>query len=473
MADLKYTPLDEIEKVSTVISFSQPKVTGYWQYHADLRAGFKTGKLRSIEYRKYQLLQLAYMLKDNVKRFEDALKSDLGRPALEGHFLEINTSTSDVLNAYNNLEKWAKPEKPGFHINFTVMRPVIYKEAKGVVLIISPFNYPLWLTVPIVASALAAGNAVLLKPSEATPAMSGLLAELLPKYVDIDLVRVVNGSVAEASKVSLIAYQHKSFYPEWALPSGSETFTRIVTPQAWKRLKGLLDNTKGTVVIGGESDEATKFIAPTVVTDVKTDDSLMSEEIFGPLLPIMAVEDVDEAIAYVNAHDHPLALYVFSPNAEFKEKGMRSFMTSISRASELSIIVFNNTTSGAAWKAYLSVVLDLADVILSALQNYTLFNEFLDGAHTGKYGFDAFTHLRASLDSPSWVDMIIGFRFPPYNDSKLKKTLKMFPRLPARPTGPPSGALRSKRWGKWFLLAFAMALIGGLTQRLKALRGSS
>ena len=72
--------------------------------------------------------------------------------------LEINPSINDIKNAYNNVEKWAKPEKAPFSINFAAMRPVIYKEPKGVVLVVSPFNYPLWLSLPvIVRTILAAG----------------------------------------------------------------------------------------------------------------------------------------------------------------------------------------------------------------------------------------------------------------------------------------------------------------------------
>ncbi|KAG6865231.1 hypothetical protein C0991_004289 [Blastosporella zonata] len=353
MPELVHTPLEEIVKL-----------------HAELRAGFQSGRLRSIAYRKYQLLKLAYLIKDNSKRFEDALRTDLGRPPLEGHFLEINASIAEVKDAHSNVEKWAKPEKPAFSLNFSAMRPVMYKEAKGVVLVISPFNYPLWLTVGPLAAAIAAGNAIAIKPSESSAVTSALLAELIPKYLDADLVRVVNGSVAESTKllelqwdhseplqpyerpatggfrvgqivaaaavkyltpctlelggkspviidpecdlptaarrilwgktvnagqtcvapdyvlvprsfqdkfVAALETAHKSFYPESAQPSSPEAFSRIVTPQAWKRVKGLLDNTKGEIVIGGETDEATKFIAPTVVKNVEPDDSLMSE----------------------------------------------------------------------------------------------------------------------------------------------------------------------------------------------------
>jgi aldehyde dehydrogenase (NAD+) len=91
---------------------------------------------------------------------------------------------------------------------------------------------------------------------------------------------------------------YKSFYPESA--KAPEVYARIVTSQAFKRVKSLLDNTKGEVVFRGETDAETKSIAPTVIKNVSVDDSPMSEEVFGPLLPIVPVKDVDEAINFVN-----------------------------------------------------------------------------------------------------------------------------------------------------------------------------
>ncbi|KAF8888614.1 NAD-aldehyde dehydrogenase [Infundibulicybe gibba] len=495
---LDFTPLEEIDKL-----------------HGDLKAGFRSGKLKSLAYRKYQLLQLAYLIKDNEKRFESALASDLGRPSFEAHFLEIGPSIGETKTAWANVEKWAKPEKPAFSINFTFMRPVIYKEAKGVVLIISPFNYPVWLTCGPMAAAIAAGNAVVIKPSESTPAISALFAELIPKYMDNDLVRVVNGAVPETTKLLSLPWDHilytgggrvgkivaaaaakhltpvslelggkspviidpncdlqmtakrilwgkvvnagqtcvapdyilvprsfqdtfvqalkdahDKFYPGAGGSAEPEAFSRIISPQAFKRVKGLLDNTKGTVV------------------DVKADDSLMSEEIFGPLLPIVPVDDVDEAITFVNDRDHPLALYVFSQDQQFKSK------------------VFNNTLSGAA-VANETVIHPGADGLPFGGVGPSGY-----GAHTGKFGFDMFTHLRSSMDSPSWIDKILGFRYPPYTAKSISSLSKLSPSLPPRPAGPPSvESLKRKWWGKWFFLALALALAGGLTQRAKTLIG--
>lgn len=137
--------------------------------------------------------------------------------------LEINPTISECKQAYDSVSKWAKPESPPFSVNFFAFRPVIRKEAKGTVLIISPFNYPLWLSfVPLVrtpflscpyhtnlfsfvqAGAIAAGNTVVLKPSEISTAVSALITELIPQYIDHDVVRVVNGAVPETTKVRIL-----------------------------------------------------------------------------------------------------------------------------------------------------------------------------------------------------------------------------------------------------------------------------
>jgi aldehyde dehydrogenase (NAD+) len=189
-----------------------------------LRAGFNSRKLSSIEYRKYQLLQLGHLVEENAARFEDALSKDLGRPVIEtrlcvvhmsfivfyDHFLSIETNSivGDVLKAYNNVEKWAQPDTPSFHINFFAMKPKIHKVPKGVVLNIVPFNYPVWLTIGPIAGALASGNAILVKLPESTPNVSSLITELVPKYMDQDLVRVVNGGVPETTKVLELQWDH-------------------------------------------------------------------------------------------------------------------------------------------------------------------------------------------------------------------------------------------------------------------------
>ncbi|KAF8609342.1 NAD-dependent aldehyde dehydrogenase [Ceratobasidium sp. AG-I] len=458
---LVYTPIDEINQI-----------------HARLNASFRSGKTKPIATRKEQLLQIAYMVKDNTDALLDALTADLGRPKLESSFLEIGSLVKETLEMYKSVEKWAKPEKAPFSLNFAAMKPVVRKEPKGVVLIISPFNYPIWLSLSPIIGAVAAGCAVVLKPSELTPASSTLLASLIAKYLDPEIVTVVNGAIPETTRLLDLPWAHimytgggnvgrivataaakhltpvtlelggkspvvvdpntdmkvaarrilwgkaanagqtcvapdyiivpeegqdalvkeltaayNQFYPNGA--KESDSFGRIISHGHYDRLKAMIDGTQGTVVIGGagDADRDSKFIAPTIVKDVKPDDTLMRSEIFGPLLPIVPVKDVDAAIDFINSNDHPLALYVFSSDKKFKAK------------------VFDNTQSGAAVANELIIHIAVDGLPFGGVgpSGY--------GAHTSKFSFDTFTHLRGSLDSPGWVDLILGARFPPYTVS--------------------------------------------------------
>jgi len=368
-----------------------------------------------------------------------------------------------------------------------------------------------------------------LKPSELSPATSGLIAELVPKYLDPDVVRVVMGGVPETTKllelpwdhilytgngrvarivcaaaaktlspvslelggkspvvvdpkcdlktaakrimwgkcvnagqtcvapdyilveetaqdtvIQALKEAHDEFYPDGAV--ASPDLTHIINKSHFNRIKGLLDRTSGTIAFGGETDESRLFIAPTVVKGVKGDDSLMSEELFGPILPIVPVKDVDEAIEFISDRDHPLTLYVFSQDSNFKNK------------------VFDNTVSG------------------SAIANDTLLHCGADGLpfggigpsgsgyHTRKFSFELFTHQRSSMDSPSWVDKLLGSRFPPYNvkkESWLKTVLGV--RLPPRPLPPPGSEGESKinrvRSGpgqEWLLLIGVLVVVVAL-----------
>ncbi|KAH9836489.1 NAD-dependent aldehyde dehydrogenase [Rhodofomes roseus] len=445
MADtLPFTPIDEIPKI-----------------HRELGEVFQTGKTRSIAFRKQQLLQLCYLLQDNTERFQEALFSDLGRPREEAAYLELIGTLLEVKDAHDKVNKWAKTKKSPFHFLWGTLSPQTRKEPKGTVLIISPFNYPIWLTLCPVSSAIAAGNVVLLKPSELSPATAALLTELIPKYLDPDLVRVVNGGVPETTKilelpfdhilytgnnrvakiVSAAAAQHltpvtlelggkspcvidpkcnakvaakrimwgkllncgqlclapdyilvpESFQDEFveALvnayhelhptdPKTSGMVGKIVNERHMKRLKQLLNDTKGEIVFGGEVDMAAKYIAPTLIRDVTRDDALMSEEIFGPLLPVVPVKDVEEAIAIVNSMDHALNLYIFSDDRAFKDK------------------VLNRTRSGTA---------SMNEVVLHVIANDAPFGGVGGSGHgytTGKAGFDTFTHFRCTVDHPAW-----------------------------------------------------------------------
>ncbi|CAE6505027.1 unnamed protein product [Rhizoctonia solani] len=512
---LVYTPLDEINQI-----------------HARLHASFRAGKIKPIAVRKEILAKFAYMIKDNVEALQDALTTDLGRPKVESSFLEINSLVKESVDAYKSVDKWAQPDKAPFSLNFAAMKPVVRKEPKGVVLVISPFNYPVWLALSPAIGAIAAGCPAVIKPSELTPATSTLLAKLVAKYLPSDVITIVNGGIPETTRLLDLPWAHilytgganvgkivataaakhltpvtlelggkspvivdpasdmklaarrilwgkatnagqtcvapdyvlvprqgqaalvkeleaayKEFYPQGA--KHSDSYSRIISTGHWDRVKGMLDGTSGKVVVGGgaDADRESKFIAPTVVKDVDAGDTLMKSEIFGPILPIVPVQDVDAAIEYVNANDHPLALYVFTKDPKFKAKGkfrvVRQYPEWSSRSQRLACPHCRPAVDG----------LPFGGVGPSGY-----------GAHTAKFTFDTFTHLRASLDSPGWLDLILGVRFPPYTVAKAKKLAGL------TPTGipfPRPGDRAPSPWAKW---ATAMAILGILSAALAKFR---
>ncbi|VDB82750.1 unnamed protein product [Peniophora sp. CBMAI 1063] len=496
---------------------AQPVVLPTWaptpldtisQIRSDLETNFRTGKTRDIEFRRDQLLGLAYLVQENRVAIHEALRKDLGRSEHESDIIEIGGTLGEILTAYKSVGKWSKSERPPFAFNYFAMRPTIRKEPKGVVLILVPFNYPILLSLGPLASAIAAGCPCVVKPSELTTAVGALFAELFPKYLDPSFYRVVNGAVPETTRLLEQPWGHILFTgsgriakivlaaaaktltpvttelggkspvivdpscdlkttcrrilwgktanagqtcvaPDYILvprsfhdtfvtalretlneyyPGGaasSDSYSRIVSPAHHKRLVELLDNTEGKVTYGGKTTGATvdgeRFIEPTVVTGVSIDDSLMRDEIFGPILPIIAVEDIDEAIRIVNSRDYPLALYVFARDAKVKKK------------------VFESTQSG-------SVLAN--DVLLQVTADGLPFGGIGpsgSGQHTGKYGFDMFTHMRATLDNPSWLDLIMSGRFPPFTDKSTKIIRAMAtPSLPPRKaSSAPNPALKT------------------------------
>ncbi|KAI9001464.1 aldehyde dehydrogenase [Trametes punicea] len=499
MSALTYTLTEDIPKI-----------------HETARRAFDSGKTKSTEFRKEQIAQVGYLVKDNEERWREALHADLGRHPQETDLLEFTPTYSEVEMSYENIEKWTKPQSIPFSLNWFPMRPRYQAEPKGVVLIIAPFNFPLYLLLGPMASAITAGNAVVLKPSEQTPATSQLLAELLPKYLDPELYHVINGGVPETTKVLELKWDHilytgngrvariiaqaaakhltpltlelggknpvvvdpkvdvkmaarrilwgrfsnagqiclcpdyvlvpahfqdtlveamkevyESFYPEG--PEKSDSLSRIVSVAHATRIKSLIDETKGKVVLGGGADLSKRYIAPTVVRDVSADDPLMGEEIFGPVLPIVPVKDVDEAVAFIRAREYPLAVYVFSQDKKFQEK------------------VFKNTKSGAACANDTVISAGVPGLPVGGVGSSGY------GYYSGKHCFEQFSHYRVSIDNPNWVDTVaFGFRYPPYKPNYRKYIRAFSSKLPPRP-GKHATVSAAKRWGFWILFALVGA----------------
>lgn len=160
---------------------------------------------------------------------------------------------------------------------------------------------------------------------------------------------------------------------------------------------GLIDPAK--VVCGGTGDEAAQRIAPTVMKDVTWEDAVMGEEIFGPILPVLTYTDLDAALAQIEAHPHPLALYLFSENKAIQRK------------------VLDRCHFGGGC---------LNDTIIHLATSAMPFGgvgESGMGGYHGKAGFEAFSHLRSIVDKKTWIDMPV--RYQPYTKAK-DKMLRFF-----------------------------------------------
>jgi len=190
---------------------------------------------------------------------------------------------------------------------------------------------------------------------------------------------------------------YKSFFPDGAL--SAPHYGSIVNEFHFNRLGSLLDRTKGekvTDVIEGRKDAARKRIEPTVVTNVKDGDSLLEEELFGPILPIIPVDSLDEALAFISARPHPLVLYAFTEDPIIKQR--------LIDETQSGGIVFNDTFQQLAVNE-----LPFAGVGESGY-----------GYQVMKYTYDTFTQLRSFIDMPKEAEPLLQLRYPPHGPVAVK-----------------------------------------------------
>ena len=196
----------------------------------------------------------------------------------------------------------------------------------------------------------------------------------------------------------------REFFPDGM--AATKDYGRIATARGWQRLKKLLDSTHGKIVLGGKMDEATRFMELTVVEVVDASDPLLAEETFGPIMPLLAVDDLDHAIRIANDIDPtPLAAYPFGNKADTEK-------------------VLQRLRSGGA---------TVNDTLYHAGQPVLPFGgvgESGQGAYRGKASFDCFSHHRTITNTPGWVEMLVKVRYPPYTNHKLEQMKGMLATKP-------------------------------------------
>ena len=443
-----------------------------------LRASQRSGVLRDLEARRVQLRQLQRMLQEQEEPILRAMATDLGKPPMEAYAAEIGLVLGEIKTTLKNLDEWCAPQRVKVQLAFKPGSAEIVPEPLGVVLVIAPWNYPLQLLLAPLVPAIAAGNTVVLKPSEVAPATAALMAEIIPQYLDESVVRVVTGGVAETTELLAEQFDH-IFYtgngtvgrivmaaaakhltpvtlelggksptivaadadieiaarriawakflnagqtcvaPDYVLvdatvedafmgamlravhdfygddPVLSPDYGRIVNERHWDRLTGLLDaGGFDSTICGGHGQRDIRYMPPTVLSGVKPDAALMQEEIFGPLLPVIAVDDVDEAVRFVNDRDKPLALYIFSSNDATIDR------------------VIADTSAGGVCVNHAVLQVGVGELPFGGVGPSGM------GSYHGKAGFDTFTHRKSVLRKPVRPDPPI--MYPPYKGWKVK-----------------------------------------------------
>lgn len=440
------------------------------QIVATLRQQFHTGITRSYEFRRQQLKGLLRFLETREAEIEAALKTDLCKCKTEVIGSEIGLVVRDIKIALKNLSRWMKPKKVKTHVLAQPGKTLLYPEPYGVILIISPWNYPILLPLGPIVGALAAGNAVVLKPSELSGATSELLARELPQFIASECLQIITGGPEVATAVLEEKFDYILYVgnpttakivmsaaardltpitlelggkspcivdnqtdlmttarriawgkfsnagqiclaPDYVLvmksvadeflralktvihqfygdhPELSPEYGRIINQRHFTRLINLLPSQE-TIYHGGNYDEATRYIAPTILYPVTPDDPIMQNEIFGPILPVITIESIDEAIQFINARPKPLAVYIFSSNQQVQDTLIR------------------NTSSGTISINFPLLQLASPDMPFGGIGNSGM------GVLGGKHTFDTFTHYKGVLKKPIWGDLSLFY--PPY-----------------------------------------------------------
>lgn len=332
-----------------------------------LRETFATGRTRSLVWRRRQLNALHALLTEQTPALTEALRRDLGKSPVETLTSEVRLVTNEIDHTLRHLHRWLRPQRVPVPAALLPARARTVREPLGVVLIISPWNYPVQLSLAPLVGALAAGNCAVLKPSELAPATSAELARLLPRYLDQDAVTVVEGRAR------------------------SPDYSRIINDRHFERLTALLGH--GRVVTGGGHDRAARYIAPTVLADVEPDAPVMAEEIFGPLLPILRMPDLDTALTFINAHDKPLALYAFTTDRRTRRR------------------LLTETSSGAVGFGLPNAHLTVPGLPFGGVGESGL------GRYHGRHSVETFSNAKAVLDKPLFPDTVRAV-YPPFTTAK-------------------------------------------------------
>jgi len=428
-----------------------------------------------------RLDRLSKALQANEKAIQEALQKDLGKPNVETQLTELLPVYLEIKHFRKHLQHWMKDQKVRPHFPYLLSKSRITWQPKGSVLIIAPWNYPLNLALMPLVAAWAAGNTVVIKPSEFAQATATVLAEVLVQVAPPDEVRVVTGHAEVGAWLSSLPFDHVLFTgsdrvgrvvakaaaerlipctlelggkspvyvdesapldsaaskiywgkwlnggqtciaPDYVLVNRSmvpplvaafqkaaeQALNNQSTPNASlccqvhhahaDRMRSLLQEAVdqgAQIECGGRWDPSGLNLEPTIVSGVRSDMRLMQEEIFGPILPLIGVNHLQEALDWVQQRPKPLSLYVFANNPEVQRRWIRE------------------TSSGSL--AFNDVIVQISHPLLP----FGGVGASGWGSYHGRFGFETFSHAKAVMVHPHRPNIGSLF-YPPYTSFKSK-----------------------------------------------------
>ena len=441
---------------------------------------FSSGKTIPAEFRLKQLESLKEAMIRHEADLAAALKEDLGKSRMESYMCEIGLTLSELTWMQKYLRSLMRSKRVSTPAAQFAAKSFRSPSPYGTVLIMSPWNYPVLLTLDPLIDAIAAGNTAVVKPSAYAPCTFNVMKTMIEECFPAHYVAVVDGGRAEnqallqqrfdmifftgGKTVGREVLRHAAEYltpvtlelggkspcivdstakirlaakrivfgkylncgqtcvaPDYILcdkrirdelitailaeiekqfgkePLKNPNYGKIINEKHFERILGLINGEK--LVYGGQSEPESLRIAPTVLNNITWDDAVMGEEIFGPLLPILTFDTLDEALDTVESHPHPLALYFFSEDKAAQKK------------------VLDTCRFGGGCINDTIIHLATSDMPFGGVGESGM------GSYHGRVGFETFSHYRSIVDKKTWMDLPI--RYQKYTGLK-EKMMRMF-----------------------------------------------
>ena len=436
---------------------------------------FNTNKTKDVRFRIETLKKLKTILKENEKDLYNSIYSDFKKSEFETYMSELALIYNELNDAIRNLKKWSKQKRVRTNFVNLPSKSYIIPEPLGTVLVISAWNYPYLISLIPAISAIAAGNTVVVKPSEITINCSNIISKLINTNFPKNYFTVIEGGVdtttkllkekwdkifftgsstvgkiiykAAADKLTPVTLELGGKSPTFVLndcninmtakrivwskffnagqtciapdyilvektieqklleelkeeiknnysntDTVNENYVQIINKRHFQRLINLIPTDR--IYSGGEYNVEERIIHPTILHNIDFEDDIMKDEIFGPILPIISFDNLDETIANIKKKDKPLSLYIYSND----KKQIKKLLTEIS---------FGGGAINDSLVHLLNPNLPFGGVGASGI-----------GSYHSKAGFDTFTHYKSILHKSFLFEPSIKYK--PYSTLKRK-----------------------------------------------------